>query len=114
MRLGVQTAPPHEAVALPESAIREDEDPPTILIVESLKKTEKKDHKAEETGVARRVAVELGIRDRKHHLVEVVRVVDAKAEDKAPTIDLTKVPFILDGGQGIQSGDAVKLEADDE
>src|SRR5262249_24509186 len=73
LRIRVLTKPTKECLSLPEAAVMEDEEPPTVVIVENVKTEKNADGKEEITGVARRLQVELGLRDRTLHQVEIVR-----------------------------------------
>jgi RND family efflux transporter MFP subunit len=110
LRLRVLTTPGKAALTLPESAIMEDQDPPTVLVVEDHKQ-ETKEGKEIETGKARSLRVKLGTRDRVLHLVEILSLDDP---DKKWQGTLETAKFIVEKGQGLRTGDPVKLEAEDE
>jgi membrane fusion protein (multidrug efflux system) len=111
LRIRVLTQPARECLALPESAVMEDEDPPTVVIVENVKTGTNADGKEETTGVARRVQVELGLRDRVLHQVEILRLIDPEKDpEKKWKGDIKEALFVVEGGQGLQTGDAVKLD----
>jgi RND family efflux transporter MFP subunit len=110
-RLRVLTAPGKAALTLPESAIMEDQDPPTVLVVEDYKQEKTKQGKELETGKARSLRVKLGMRDRVLHLAEVVGLDDPEKKWQG-TLETAK--FIIEKGQGLRTGDAVKLEVEDE
>jgi RND family efflux transporter MFP subunit len=111
LRLRVLTTPGKAALTLPESAIMEDQDPPTVLVVEDYKQEKTKEGKEIETGKARSLRVNLGIRDRVLHLVEIVGLDDPEKKWHG-TLETAK--FITEKGQGLRTGDPVKLEAEDE
>jgi RND family efflux transporter MFP subunit len=115
LRIGVLTGEPKECLALPESAVMEDEDPPTVVVAEKIKTGKNAEQKDETVAVARRLQVELGVRDRKTHAVEIVRLIDPeKAADKKWRGELREAQFVVEGGAGLQTGDALKLEADED
>jgi RND family efflux transporter MFP subunit len=115
LRIRVLTGPGKECLSLPEKAVMEDEEPPTVVIVEDVKTTKNAEGKEETTGVARRLQVEIGRRDRLLHQVEVLRLIDPEKDpEKKWHGDLQSAQFVVEGGSGVQTGDAVKLEADED
>ena len=111
LRVRVLTAPGKAALTLPESAIREDEDPPTVVVVDNYKKEVNKEGKEEETGVARILRVKTGMHDRVLKLVEIVRVEDPEKKWQG---DLETARFVTEKGNGLRSGDLIKLEQDED
>lgn len=115
LRVRVLTKPAKECLSLPEAAVLADEEPPTVAIVENVKTEKNAEGKDESTGVARRLQVELGIRDRTLHQVEIVRLIDPEKDPaKKWKGDVKDALFIVEGGNGLQTGDNVKLEADED
>lgn len=113
LRLRVLTTPSKECLSLPEAAIMEDEEPPTVVIVENIKTGKNDEGKDETTAVARRLQVELGIRDRSNHQVEIVRLIDPEKDPaKKWQGDIKEAQFVVEGGAGLQTGDNVKLEVE--
>lgn len=114
IRLRVRTRSNRDCLSLPERAIQEDEEIPTVVIAQS---EAEKNAKGEEATVvrARRMRVVLGLRDRGRHRVEVVRLEDAE-KDPAKKLqrDLRDTLFVVQGGEGLQTGDELKQEADGE
>ncbi len=93
----------------------EDEEQPTVVIVENIKTGTNADGKEETTGVARRVQVELGLRDRVLHQVEILRLIDPEKDpEKKWKGDIKEAQFVVEGGQGLQTGDVVKLDVGDD
>jgi RND family efflux transporter MFP subunit len=177
VQIRVQTKPEKEGFAIPEAALMEDQDPPTVIVVEPLQVTEKeigakdlpkpvaealrKDYpnadvkkveeitkkaegtptkweeqlykvvlvtsdkkdlevfydpkgqatKDEQLGVARRLQAVVGIRDRVLHQVEIVRIEDPEKKWHG---DVESVLFVTEKGQGLQTGDRVKLQVDED
>jgi RND family efflux transporter MFP subunit len=113
MRIRVLTGPGKECLNIKESAVQEDDEQPTVVIVTDVKTATNADGKEETTGIARRVKVVLGVRDRTLHQVEIVRLEDP---EKDPAVRWTgavnEALFVVEGGQGLQTGDAVRLEAE--
>jgi RND family efflux transporter MFP subunit len=115
LRIRVLTQPSRECLALPETAVMEDEETPTVVIVENIQTGTNADGKEETTAVARRVQVELGLRDRVLHQVEILRLVDPEKDpEKRWKGDIKEAQFVVEGGQGLQTGDAVKLDMGDD
>jgi RND family efflux transporter MFP subunit len=113
LRLRVLTQPGKECLALPEAAVSEDEETPTVVIVEDIKTQKNADGKEETVGTARRVQAVLGVRDRTLHQIEIVRLDDPDKESKTKWQGEVKdQQFVVEGGQGLQTGDKVKLEAE--
>jgi membrane fusion protein (multidrug efflux system) len=111
LHVGILTQPGAEHLSLPVSAVMEDEDPPTVVIVETKK--EIKEGKEEETFIAHRVRVTLGVRDRKLKQVEIVSLEDPETDpEKKWKGDPREAFFVVEGGQGVQSGDTLKMEAE--
>jgi multidrug efflux pump subunit AcrA (membrane-fusion protein) len=115
LRLRVLSRPAKECLCLPEGAVMEDEEPPTLVVVENVKTEKNAEGKEETTGVARRLQVELGIRDRALHQVELVRLIDPEKDPaKKWRGGIKDALFVVEGGAGLQTGDAVKLEVEGE
>jgi multidrug efflux system membrane fusion protein len=115
LRLRVLTQPGRECLALPEAAVSEDEEVPTVVIVEDIKTAKNDEGKEETTGRARRLAAVLGVRDRNLHLVEIVRLDDPDKEAKTRWQGEVKdQQFVVEGGERLQTGDKVKLEVEGE
>jgi multidrug efflux system membrane fusion protein len=111
LRLRVLTTPGKACLTLPESSIQEDQDPPAVIVVEDRKKEKNPEGKEMETGKARKLRVKLGIRDRVLHAVEIVSVDDPEKKWKGK---LETALFVVERGQGLRTGDAIKLEEEEE
>jgi RND family efflux transporter MFP subunit len=115
LRIRILTQPSRECLALPETAVMEDEETPTVVIVENIETKKNADDKEETAGVARRLQVELGLRDRVLHQVEILRLIDPEKDtEKKWKGDIKEAQFVVEGGQGLQTGDAVKLDLGDD
>jgi multidrug efflux system membrane fusion protein len=113
LRVRIQTAAGKECLTLKESAIQEDEEQPTVVIVTDVKTGPNADGKEETSGIARRVKVTIGVRDRNLHQVEIKGIEDPEKDPaKKWTGQLKDALFVVEGGQGLQTGDAVKLEVE--
>jgi RND family efflux transporter MFP subunit len=110
LRVRVLTRPEQPRLAIPESALMEDQEPPLVVVVKDLK-TEKNDEgKEEKLGTARRLKAVLGVRDRDHHLVEVVRLEGLEKGEPVPVADTL---FVTEGGNGLHEDDRLKLEEEE-
>jgi hypothetical protein len=89
----------------------EDSEPPTVVVVEDKQEKELPGGKTEETGKARRLNAVLGVRDRVKRLVEIVRLEDP---DKKWHGDLESTDVVKEKGNGLQTGDSIKLEVDED
>jgi hypothetical protein len=115
LRIRVLTGPGRECLSIKESAVQEDDEQPTVVIVTDVKTGTNADGKEETTGTARRMKVKIGIRDRNLRQVEIVGIEDAEKDPaKRWTGHVKDALFVVEGGQGLQTGDAVKLEADED
>jgi membrane fusion protein, multidrug efflux system len=111
MRIRVLTGPGMECLNIKESAIQEDDEQATVVIVTDVKTGTNADGKEEATGIARRMKVVLGMRDRTLHQVEILRLDDPEKDPaKRWTGEVKDALFVVEGGQGLQTGDSVKLE----
>src|SRR5205085_4889952 len=97
--------------AVPESALIEDSDPPGIVIAEDVETKKAADGKEEQIGKARRLRAVTGVRDRVLRQVEIVRLEDPEKKWRG---DLEHALVVVEKGQGVQTGDTVKLEEEDE
>ncbi|MBO0697472.1 MAG: HlyD family efflux transporter periplasmic adaptor subunit, partial [Zavarzinella sp.] len=113
LRIRILTGPGQECLNIKEPAVQEDDEQPTVVIVTDVKTGTNADGKEETTGIARRMKVVLGRRDRTLHQVEIVRVEDPEKDPaKRWTGEVKDALFVVEGGQGLQTGDAVKLEVE--
>ena len=114
-RIRVLTAPGKECLNIKEAAVQEDDEQPTVVIVTDVKTGTNADGKEETTGIARRMRVVLGVRDRTLHQVEIIRLEDPEKDPARKWAGEVKdALFVVEGGQGLQTGDAVKLEAEED
>jgi RND family efflux transporter MFP subunit len=111
VRIRVLTKPSRPCWFLPDSAVLEDQDPPGVVVVEDIQVKKNDEGKEEEVGKARRLQVTIGVRDRVLHQVEILRLVDPEKQWRG-NLEATQV--IVEKGQGIQTGDAVRLEKEEE
>jgi RND family efflux transporter MFP subunit len=115
LRIRVLTTPGKECLNIKESAVQEDDEQPTVVIVTDVKTGTNAEGKDETTGVARRMKVVLGMRDRTLHQVEILRLEDPEKDPtKRWTGEVKDALFVVEGGQGLQTGDTVKLEVDED
>ena len=112
-RVRVLTKPGNECLNLRESAVQSDEEIPTVVIVTDIKTGTNADGKGETTGVARRLRAVLGTRDRTLHQIEIVSLDDPEKDPaKRWTGEIKSAVFVVEGGQGLQTGDTVKLDVE--
>src|SRR5262249_31701983 len=112
VRALVLTTPGRACLTLPESALMEDQDPPAVIAVEDHQQTKTDEGKEIETGKARKLLVKkAGIRDRVLHLVEIISLEDPEKKWQG-TLETTK--FVVEKGQGLRTGDPIKLEEEEE
>jgi RND family efflux transporter MFP subunit len=111
VRIRVLTKPGKACWAVPEAALMEDQDPPGVVVVEDVEVKKNADGKEEETGKARRLKVVTGVRDRVLHQVEILRLEDPEKKWQG---DLEHALIVVEKGQGLQTGDAVRLEQDED
>jgi RND family efflux transporter MFP subunit len=107
----IRVHPGKDCLAIPEEALMEDQDPPGVLVAEDVKTTKDEKGKEQQTGTARQLQAKIGIRDRVLHQVEILGLADKEKKWKG---SLEEALFIVEKGQGLQTGDAVKLEQEDE
>jgi RND family efflux transporter MFP subunit len=111
-RLEVQTQPEKERFTIKEAALIEDQDPPVVVIIEKLETIKNKEtDKDEEIGVARRLRATIGVRNRRQGVVEILSLEDPETKQ---TFSVEDANFVIEGGQGLETGDKVKLEAEEE
>jgi multidrug efflux pump subunit AcrA (membrane-fusion protein) len=110
-RVRVLTLPGKDYLALPESALLEDQDPPSVEIVEDVKTVKSADGKDQQTGTVRRLTAIVGVHDRVLHQVAILQLKDPEGKWAGKIEDTL---FITKNGQGLQTGDAVRLEEEAE
>jgi membrane fusion protein (multidrug efflux system) len=110
VRVRVLTQPEKERLAIPESALMEDQEPPLVVVVKDLKTEKNEEGKEEKLGKARKLRAVLGVRDRDRHLVEIVRLEPLEKGEPAP---VREALFVIEGGNGLHDDDAVKLGEDE-
>lgn len=110
VRLRVMTKPGKACWTLPEGAIMEDQDPPGVVVVEDIEVKTNADGKEEQVGKARRLRAVIGTRSRVLHQVEILRLEDPEKKWQG---SLETAQFVVEKGQGVQTGDAVRLEEEE-
>lgn len=105
VRVHVLTQPEKERLTIPESALMEDLDVPTVVAVQDVE-TEKKGDEEHKVGKARKLQAVLGVRDRERHLVEILGLADPETKKK---VDPKDVLFVTVGGHGLHDKDAVEI-----
>ena len=112
-RVEVLTQPAIVTLVIPEAALMDDLDPPSVVVIEGLETVKNKETgKDEQKGKARRMLAIIGVRDRKLGVAQVLRLEDP---DKKVSISLQDEPwFVTKGKNGLETGDQVKIEQDEE
>jgi RND family efflux transporter MFP subunit len=111
VRLRVLTRPGRACWAVPESALMEDQDPPSLVVVEDVHPQTNADGKEEQVATARRLQAKVGVRDRVLGQVEILELQDPEKKWKG---DLESALVVVEKGAGVQTGDAVRLEEEDD
>ena len=111
LRVRVLTTPGKACLALPESAVFMDQDPPTVIVVDDHKVAIGEGGKEVETGKAHKLQVTLGMRDRTLHLVEVLGLRDP--DNQWDPQLWTRRKFVIERAQGLRTGDPIRLEVED-
>jgi RND family efflux transporter MFP subunit len=111
VRARVRTQPGRSGWSVPEAALIEDQDPPGLVVVEAVRTEKNAEGKEEHTATARRLRAETGLRDRVHHAVEILRLEDPEKKWQG---SLEQALVVVDKGQGLQTGDAVKQQEDED
>jgi RND family efflux transporter MFP subunit len=111
VRIDVQTKPEKERLTIPEAALSEDQDPPGVIVVVKLETKKNAEGKEEKLGKAKRLKAQVGVRDRRWKVVEILGL---EAGEKKESFPLTDALFVTEGGQGLQDDDVVKLDEEEE
>ena len=116
LRVRVLTKPGKACRSLPESAFMQDQDPPTVIAVEDIEtKPVEGNAKPDQIGKARVLRAITGVHDRVLKQIEIIRLEDPEPDPKKRWKgNLENAVFIVAKGQGLQTGDAVKLEQDED
>jgi RND family efflux transporter MFP subunit len=112
-RVQVLTRSKSGCLTIPESALMEDTDPPTVNVVETF--TEKnKEGKQEEKHRSKKLQAEVGLRGaivehgKEERCVEILGLKDPESKKPVPLTETTL--FVVEGGNGLESGDRIKKE----
>jgi RND family efflux transporter MFP subunit len=109
VRVEVEVQEEKKRLTIPDAALMEDQQPPSVVVVEEVEK-KNDDGTVEKTMKARTLKVEIGVRDREKHVVEIKRLFD----DKDKTIEIKEtLRFVTEGGHGLEDGDEVKVEEEE-
>jgi RND family efflux transporter MFP subunit len=124
-RIQVLTNSKKDCLTIPESALMEDTDPPTVNIVEiamrknkegKLEPLKKKDKEGKEEDMfqSKKVLAEVGLRGtivehgKEEHCVEILGLKDIETKKPLPLTE--KTLFVYEGGNGLERGDFIKKE----
>jgi RND family efflux transporter MFP subunit len=98
-------------LSIRETALLEDTDPPTVVIVEEVETRKDKEGKEETVGKARRLqATRIGMRDRVQGQVEILELMDPETKKKWGPDELRDVVIAFSKNQGLQTGDVLKKD----
>jgi multidrug efflux pump subunit AcrA (membrane-fusion protein) len=110
----VQTQPEEERLTVPDAAVMEDTDPPTVVVIREATQKNKKGEE-EKVWKVRKLEAHIGIRDRSRHVVQIVELEDPEKDPKKKEkIAIQDVRFVVEGGYGLEDGDVVKPEKEKE
>jgi multidrug efflux pump subunit AcrA (membrane-fusion protein) len=101
----VLTQPEAKRLTIPDAALMEDTDPPQVVVAKDVK-VKKGEHGDEHIGEAKRLRARVGIRDRAHHVVEILGLEDPTSKEAVP---VQGTLFVVSGGHGLHDGDLVKV-----
>ena len=76
------------------------------MVVAKDVKVKKGEHGDEHIGEAKRLRARVGIRDRAHHVVEILGLEDPTSKEAVP---VQGTLFVVSGGHGLHDGDLVKV-----
>ena len=107
VRLDVETQKEKRRLVVKETALMEDHDPPFVVIAQDVEMKKNKDGHDEKIGKARKVYAYLGVRDREHCTVEILRLEDPEKKEAIPVAGTL---VVLEGGHGLHDDDLVKIE----
>lgn len=116
LRVRVLTDKKAGCLTIPEDALLEDQKDPAVLVVTTEKEKNEKGEE-EEHQVVHKYQVELGLRDRDKHKVEILGLIDPKEKDakEKKVLPVEKdALFIVEGGHGLEDGDHVKEKKEEE
>ncbi len=112
-RVQVLTRSKKDCLTIPESALMEDTDPPTVnIVVTAVEKN--KEGKEEERHRSKKLQAEVGLRgtiiehDKEERCVEILGLMDPESKKPVPLTEQTL--FVVEGGNGLESGDPIKKE----
>ncbi len=99
----VRTTAPQERLVVPTDALMEDQEPPGVIIVPTLRNEDK-----EKVGKVRVLQAKVGVYNRQRRLVEILGLEDPAHKEPLPP--LQDVWFVIAGGQGLEDGDEVRVQ----
>ncbi|MGH9677465.1 MAG: efflux RND transporter periplasmic adaptor subunit, partial [Candidatus Acidiferrum sp.] len=106
VRVDVLTDQERERLSIREIVLQEDQDPPSVIVVEDVETKKHDAGQEEKIGKAKKLIARIGVRDRDKQRVELLGLEDP--EKKSP-VSSEGLLFIIEGAQGLHDGDLVKL-----
>jgi multidrug efflux pump subunit AcrA (membrane-fusion protein) len=117
VRVEVEVQDAKNRQTIPDAALIEDQQPPTVVVVEEVEAKNadgsvqmNEDGTPEKVWKARKLKAEVGVRDREKHVVELKGLTDDK--DKKVEIKESML-FVTEGGHGLEDGDEVTVEKEE-
>ncbi len=115
VRVRVLTRTVKDAMTIPEEAVMEDQEPPTVVVVRDIKeKMNEESKKTELIGEAFKVPVKLGLRDRVTRQVQIVALLGEGNKEPADAAkaraEVQDQWYVVKGGYGLEDKDKVKVE----
>jgi RND family efflux transporter MFP subunit len=111
-RVRVQTKPGEAQLCIPEAALLEDQEQPSVVIVENVKTAKSDEGKDVQTGTAKRMRAKIGVRDRVLKQVAILGLEDS--DGKKWEGDLEQALFVTKNGLGLQTDDPVRLQEEED
>jgi len=104
--LKVRTQSKENALSIPTRALSTDQEPPGVTLV-----TEEKNGEGKSVLKARRLEADVGIRDRAKDLVELRGLRDPETKQSVPLRE--DMQFVVEGGNGLETGVPVELKKEE-
>jgi RND family efflux transporter MFP subunit len=110
-RVQVETEPEKPRLAIPDSAVMDDQEPPAVIVVEQLKEQTNDEGKTVQVGKAHRLQATVGVRNREWQKVEILALKNPDTKEK---VSVENALFVTKGGQGLRDGDDVVIQEEEE
>jgi membrane fusion protein, multidrug efflux system len=107
VRVHVLTQPESKRLTIPEAALYEDQVPPTVIVADDVEIKKNAEGKEEKFAKARKLHAVIGVRDREHRVVEIIRLEDPEKKERVAAENQL---FVIEGGHGLHNDDVLRLE----